>query len=386
MPIFLLLILFVLASCANSPTPEVSKSETPEQSSSGLTPEASGPLGVDSVPKQELSFRSLHRSIDSAIFAKDSTLAVMLLKQQIQSANNLDEVGKRSIQLAVLFHQLGREKEAQEVIEGFIAYKPAVLDWLDSADRLDRAWRGEMVEQIQDVQPLVKQISNHLATSGDYGLMRELTDSLRSIRIPDSLRKWSLQQDSLALKRTVARLMPQIDSMRNWVKDKGDYQRAKALLANLRRLRPELLQILAVDSLEIWIERNLEKEKQTQDPNFWQKNDPKKVLEEARKSSKGGNWEKSIALYRQLLATTLRTQAVPELQSLGELFCQKKRQVAAEKFALSRKDQGEGGSVHIQSAISVLHSCLEEFPDYSANAKVKQNIEMLQKEWERRNP
>lgn len=320
------------------------------------------------------------------MFAKDSALAVLLLKQQIQSANNLDEVGKRSVQLAVLLHQLGREKEAQEVIEGFVAYKPALLEWLDSADRLDRAWRGEMVEQIQDVQPLVKQISNHLATSGDYGLMRELTDSLRSIRIPDSLRKWSLQQDSLALKRTVTRLTPQIDSMRIWVKDKGDYQRAKALLTNLRRLRPELLQILALDSLESWIVRNQEKEKQTQDPNFWQKNDPKKVLEEARKLSKSGNWEKSIALYRQLLASKLRSQAILELQSLGELFCQKYRQSAAEKFALSRKDQGEGGSVHIQNAISTLQSCLEEFPDYSANAKVKQNIEMLQKEWERRNP
>lgn len=386
-PVLLALVSLLLLSCARHPAPApvqgAARTDTVFVPQPGETTQDTILIPVES---SSFDYRALHRSIDSALSVQDTALAVALLRLQVQGKNSLDDLGRRSLQLVEILRKQGRVAEAGEVLDAFLVYKPRIQEWLDSAERMERLLRGEQVQQIQDMQPLVKQISNFTATMADYGLVRELTDSLRSMRIPDSLRRWSISQDSLALRRTLARLQPQIDSVHRWVRERGDYVRAKASGAQLAQLRTELASALGVDSLLAWVARQEQKEKENQNPQFWKGKDPQKVLQEAQQLRLSGNEERSLFLLRQLMGTPLRKQAVQEMQILGEAYCQNRRQSAALAYAKARKESGVSAKSNVQQAVSALNQCLEEFPDYSQHSKVRQNRDLLMQELQESKP
>lgn len=373
---------FFIFSCADKPHPQTQPVCLPERSDEGTTTEVKPERKEH--PLIAWDYHALHRQIDSAILVQDTVLAISLLRTQIQNANNLDEIGTRSMQLATLLKQQGRIQEAEDVLEAFLVYKPRLMEWLDSAEKMEQILRGESVKAVQDIQPLLKQISNIMATSADYSTIRTWTDSLRDMEISDSLRRWSFKQDSLALKRTCIRIVPQVDSIRKWIVDEGNFKKATDRIAVLKQLRIELVREMKFDSIELWARVLEEKEKQNEDPRFWKGKDPNQVIAEARKLRAAGNLDKSIVLYRKLVQTSLRKQAYIELNGIGEEFCQKKRQIASDAYAKSRKQSGVENSALMEKAVGALRLCLDEFPGYSAANKVSQNLDMLMKEMEQK--
>jgi len=342
-----------------------------------------GSCSANEIPS--FDYRRLQSCIDSLLNAGQVDSAAVLLGMQIHPRNNLNELGRRSMQLARIMHSKGHDKEAMDVLESFLALKPVVGEWMDSVTVYERVIQRAQAKQAVETTPLVKQIANLMATKADYGLVHELTDSLRTQTIPDSLRHWSLVQDSIAMQRNLAKYRIQIEEMKRQVLDAAQYDAAHAFVKNLRELGPEAAKSLAVDSLEAWIKVTETNDAKDRDPTYWKTHDPATVLKNARHLRDSGRQEDALALLRKLLQTTLRKEARADLNGLGELFCTKQRQVAADNYSKARKvKQPEQAQKLIELAVAALDLCVVQFPETPQHPKILQNRDLLMQELAKR--
>jgi len=151
--------------------------------------------------KETESFRNLQKSIDSLLAKRETEKAIELLKQQVQYHNNLDQLGFRTLQLAVLLHQRGHSAEALAILEGFAVYKPAINFWIDSAntlyDRIIAANKGSFAAdpaKQETINSLTAQIRNLKNANANPALIINLADSLRSLAPGDSILLWLERQ------------------------------------------------------------------------------------------------------------------------------------------------------------------------------------------------
>jgi len=151
--------------------------------------------------KEAISFRALQKTIDSLIAARKTEDAIELLKIQVQSHNNLDQLGFRTLQLANLLYQTGHNAEAIAVLESFAVYKPRIISWIDSADALHDKIMAINRNKAQ-IEPPNREVINSLtaqiralkSTNANPNLIIELADSLRSIAPGDSILAWLEKQ------------------------------------------------------------------------------------------------------------------------------------------------------------------------------------------------
>jgi|GEM_PF-3984359 len=361
-------------------------------STSAPTP-ASSSSGCASASEQKsiptFDYYGLHERIDSLLSVGDRDGAVALLKLQVNVNNSIDELGRRTVQLAHLLSLQGQDEKAQAQLDAFLVYKPLLLHWLDSAEALERHWRP-LAPDTLSLHPVTKQIANLMATRADYPTIRSWTDSLRGLPITDSLRKWSVAQDSIALARSRAKVSALEAEIYRLVLEDGAFAKATSMVEYLRGLPAEMVGTIAPDSLLAWIASTSKSEASAADPGYWKAHDPLKSLTEARALKDTGKIDQAKGILRKLLQTSLRKEARAELSALGEVYCEKKRQVALEKYSRSRKSKSaEDALGQLDLAIQTLDACLEEFPETAQRTKVLQNKDLLQQEkrkWNKSSP
>jgi len=396
----------LLASCSQAPAPVLCPGEgqahpsraknvqdsTPRSSGHGENWHApdfgssyAGSPIVDTnclVSETSFPFSHVQVCVDSLLAAGNVEAAIPLLRMVVNSQNSLDDVGRNSILLARLLYRQGRTQEAATVLESFQVFKPQILAWMDSAEALDARMRQDAELRAQETHSLAKQISNLMVVKSNYRLVRSLTDSLRTFALSDSLRNWSLLQDSIALSRGVELLRTDLGRIHQLVWEAGKYDSARVLLARVQQSPPEALALLGVDSISAWIAKQETTDVAARDPKFWKTHDPQKVLTEARQLKTQAKWEAAAKLLQKLLQTSLRKEARQELSMVGEQYCTQSRQTAAEKFSKYRKDHKPQG---LQVAVNALDRCLELFPETSARSKIIQNRALLVQEQSKMN-
>jgi len=151
--------------------------------------------------KETISFKALHKTIDSLVEARKAENAIELLKIQVQSGNNVEQLGSRTLQLAKLLSQTGHNAEAVAVLEGFAVYRPRIISMMDSADALQDKIMMMNKNKTQAEPPnrdvinsLTAQIRALKSTNANPNLIIELADSLRSIAPGDSVLAWLEKQ------------------------------------------------------------------------------------------------------------------------------------------------------------------------------------------------
>jgi hypothetical protein len=288
----------------------------------------------------------------------------------LKSGQKMAHLARRTVQQAKQLYGQGQKAEALALVEAIQVQKPEVLEWLDSAAQLEAWIRGEEERRTEMLAPLTKQISNYMAIKADYAIIRMATDSLRSLNLPDSLRRWSLQQDSIALKRSIQKLQVYRDSIHHLVMDKAKYAEARKILAILQGAHPEIRSGLKLDSLSAWLDSESTRAKEQWDSAFWKKRTPSQVLKEANALRDARKWTEAKALYSKLESSPLRKEARTESLAMSEVYCNEARKKAAEFYG--KKQYGPAGKV--------LQDCLDIFPEYPQVEKVRQNLQMLQNE------
>jgi len=193
----------MLASCAGSKPQTERQPQSPSVAKDTVYSKISDTLKItDSVYiKEAISFRALQKAIDSLIAARKTETAIELLKIQVQSYNNLDQLGFRTLQLANLLYQTGHGAEAVAVLESFAVYKPAINSWIDSANALHDKIIAVNKNKPQ-IEPPSREVINSLtaqirvmkSTNANPNLIIELADSLRSISPGDSVLAWLEKQ------------------------------------------------------------------------------------------------------------------------------------------------------------------------------------------------
>jgi hypothetical protein len=326
-------------------------------------------------------FRRLQRCIDSLVLADQAESAAVLIGLQVQPGNSFAEIGRRTVQLAKILKSQGKNKEASALVEAFLVYKPAALEWLDSASVFEASMRQDLEDRSRELAPLVKQISNHMAIRSDYALVKMLTDSLRSLALSDSQRSWASRQDSVAFSRSLARSQVLQDSVRKLVLDRAAFEQAKSLLKGMRSLHPDLLAKVPLDSLDAWVEGLVQQEGSDQNTAWWKGRDPAKVIADARRLRDAGKLLDAIILYRHLLFSPLRKDARLELDAVGEAYCGILRKRAADHYSAAKASKiSKDAGARLAQAVAALDDCLEQFPDSPQRTKVKQNRDLLSQE------
>ena len=325
--------------------------------------------------------RVLGHCIDSLLAAGQVDSALALLRVQVNPHNSIGEQGRRTLQLVKLLEAQGKRAEAREVLEAFLVFKPAIQEWLDSAEALDRAERNRDSAQAETYSSLVRQISNLMMVKSDYGMVRPLTDSLRTFPLADSLQRWARVQDSIALRRSEAKARAMEDEARRAVLDQADYGKATRIVNDLRGIHPDLAARLGLDTLQAWIGARHVRDSLAQDPTWWKGKDPQAVLLEARKARDEGKLTQAVGLYGHLLQSTQRAQARAELAALEEPFCNQQRQSAVDAFAKARKSKRKDDARKLLlGAVAALDACTAAFPDSPLQVRIQQNRELLTQE------
>jgi tetratricopeptide (TPR) repeat protein len=196
----------MLASCANKPPANKQQTKTvfvKETVHTRDTLKIKETITDSVFIKQTESFKALQKSIDSLVARRETEKAIDLLKSQVQYYNNLDQLGFRTLQLANLLRQTGREAEALAILESFAVYKPAINFWIDSANTLyDKISSVSKMEKsgkldsskLEVVNSLTTQIRNLKNANANIALITDLADSLRSIAPGDSVLAWLEKQ------------------------------------------------------------------------------------------------------------------------------------------------------------------------------------------------
>lgn len=403
--------LFLMVACSTAPTPTVSPAgvvppagpvsssssqvavserPAPTLSSSQLLSSSSSVVlapVADTVSKNmdpcapaqigSFDWRLLHHCVDSLELAGKDSAASVLLARQIDSRNNLEQLARRTLQQAHLLAAQGRKDEAAQVIEDFLVYKPALAEWMDSAVALEARLTGGMSPRPgADYSSLVKQIRNLGAVGADYGQVRLLTDSLRSLQPGDSLVAWSETQDELALQRSLGAIRKENQVIKALVTEQADYAEALRKTDILMRKYSDLADSMGLVALRSWIGEQSSLYAPSVDSLWWKTRSPSDSLKTARAHVTAARYTEARTLYRKLLGSMLRKEARTDLGKLAESFCAAQRAKAADRFGASRRDSKRAVAL-LDEAIGALDRCLADYPDVSVADKVRQNRELL---------
>ena len=113
--------------------------------------------------------------------------------------------------------------------------------------------------------------------------------------------------------------------------------------------------------------------------SYWKNHDPKHLLEEARRLAAESKWDNAKEIFLKLKSSSLRGEAVRELDSLDARFCTAKRERAALLFAKFQRKKSENLQL-LKDAVGELDSCLDFAPNYRERATVLSNKDFLLRE------
>jgi hypothetical protein len=131
---------------------------------------------------------------DTVFVSKIDTVKII---DSVLIKENLDQMGRRTVMQAKQLHAEGKSAQALAILEGFAVYKPAVNNWIDSANALyykilEQYKPKEEIDpaKLEVINSLIAQIKNLKNANANSALIGHLADSLRSIAPGDSVMFW----------------------------------------------------------------------------------------------------------------------------------------------------------------------------------------------------
>ncbi len=395
----LLCVALALLICACAGTQPVQESSCAQQMlPAPLTVQQENGEELDSLTNQEES------ALDSAKF-QDTILQTLPVEEKIvfdtvaespalpqpkvhsQTVEDVDiyveipRLARRSQALADSFFQAGELDSASLIIERFFVLNPLWQDWQMWANALNGKIRNIREANTGALKTKKINLQNANARRADYEEILALVDSIRVLQPGDSLQMFADSILKQSYFRTFEKVKSFRDSAMHLAKERANFDSAEQILTELLlryagfddtlQLRRALLD---VSSMRV--------EKSALPEDYWKSHSPQKALEKGRALVAEKKWTQAKETFQQLKSSSLRGEALRELDSLYAAFCTEKRQKAAALFAESQRKPLQR-TEKLNRAIESLDACLDFAPEFSNRETVLSNKLFLQKELSR---
>jgi hypothetical protein len=326
-------------------------------------------------------FRALNQCVNKALDGQDYQQAVDLLQLQIQPFNSILLLSRNTIRLARVYQAQNNLTDAQRVLEEYLVFKPALKEWLDSAEQLEAEIYAMQKQSQEQLQSLLSQVRNLHSTQSSYPEMNALLDSLEQAPLPSATRAEVQQMRTALLERDKKLADSGLLSLQKLVLHQARFEEARELNATMQKRFAHFNDELGLDTIAAFIDAKqsqFAKQKQVSS-NAAVQGSPQEWHEQARTLFKEKKYLQAKAMYTHVLVSPLRSQVLDEYALLAEEFCQEKRKQAAEYFGTAQNEPEAVKRVkQIEKAIQQLDICLDEFPDVSIKPVVERNKQLLQ--------
>ena len=334
------------------------------------------------VPAEIVKPDTVEISRSDSAFSKNATLQTdSLIPDGPESFDvyvEISRIARMALSRADSFDALGMKDSVSAIAEQFFVLNPLWEEWQKYAKSLVEKNRQNTTETGESLKKLLINLSNANARRADFSEIVAIADSIRTFALDDSSR---LLVDSvllLAYSRTFEKVKNRRDAALALAVEKAGFDDAERELTDLLlrysdfadtlRLRESLIKISSMRS-----------ESAAMSESYWKNHDPKHLLEEARRLAAESKWDNAKEIFLKLKSSSLRGEAVRELDSLDARFCTAKRERAALLFAKSQRKKSDKSQM-LKDAVGELEACLDFAPNYRERATVLSNKEFLLRE------
>jgi len=367
-----------------NPTPFESTSLTNTPSEGDTTTDLSASnCSALSIPS--FHYDVLNHCIAQSLNHGDLDRAEVLLRLQIDPSNNLLHLSRNTLRLANLYRQRGEFNKSISVLEDYLVFKPAVKDWLDSAERLESSIYVTRKASLSELEASKKKIENMILAGATWQQVKPVMDPISNSDPDRETQIWIDETEARLHKRDMEETKAKLNDIRRLVMLKADFNKARDYIQILRNRYRYLGDPMRFDTLPDYVDRmETEFQRRQSRAGFANAEEQQSALARARKLLEQQKFLEAKPVYDALLTTDLREALMEEYNLLANSFCEDRRKQAALAFSNSQKagtsknDQATG----LQTALNYLNQCLEHFPEVSIRSKVERNRSLLQEKLE----
>jgi hypothetical protein len=276
------------------------------------------------------------------------------------------------------FYAAGNLDSAAAIVERFSVLNPLWKEWQFQAKSIGEKVRSGYSKKDADLQQLLIAMVNANSRRAPYAEVKVLADTICASAPSDSIRRIADSLSHIAYARTFEKVKLGRDEALTLAREKAAFDAAEQKLSDLILRYSDFVDTLKLQRALLQIS-SLRMEESSASAEYWKSHDPKKSLEEAKQLSANKKWSAAKEMLLKLKSSSLRGEALRELDSVYVGYCTEKRKRTATLFAESKNKKANKAD-KISKAIAELDACLEFAPDYKDRATVLSNKQFLQSE------
>jgi len=276
------------------------------------------------------------------------------------------------------FYAAGNLDSAAAIVERFSVLNPLWKEWQFQAKSIGEKVRSGYSKKDADLQQLLIAMVNANSRRAPYAEVKVLADTICASAPSDSIRRIADSLSHIAYARTFEKVKLGRDEALTLAREKAAFDAAEQKLSDLILRYSDFVDTLKLQRALLQIS-SLRMEESSAAAEYWKSHDPKKSLEEAKRLSANKKWSAAKEMLLKLKSSSLRGEALRELDSVYVGYCTEKRKRTATLFAESKNKKANKAD-KISKAIAELDACLEFAPDYKDRATVLSNKQFLQSE------
>jgi hypothetical protein len=273
---------------------------------------------------------------------------------------DIQKIAAESFSYAQTLYSEGNIDSAIHFLETFSMLDPLWKSWMTHVNKDIEKFKNAINQEAEKYKTLSLAIINEMATSGDYGTIRKLADSLIALAPNDSLKVFAENKKQQAFQKTFSKVKDEMKKIENQAKQSGDYQKADSLASRLQMRYRDFSDTLKLNE---WINSIKQiADLQNNDKDYWTKNNPEEYFKKAKELNANGKIEQALEILNKLISSPLREKALEEKNLIGKAFCKNARQKTASFYtkALKQKNNDDKKKL-INQAVENLSSCIEKF-------------------------
>lgn len=334
------------------------------------------------VPAEIVKPDTVEISLSDSASSKNATLQTdSLIPDGPESFDvyvEISRIARMALSRADSFDALGMKDSVSAIAEQFFVLNPLWEEWQKYAKSLVEKNRQNTTETGESLKKLLINLSNANARRADFSEIVAIADSIRTFALDNSSRLLVDSVLRLAYSRTFEKVKNRRDAALVLAVEKAGFDDAERELTDLLLRYSDFADTLQLRESLIKIS-SMRSESAALSESYWKNHDPKHLLEEARRLAAESKWDNAKEIFLKLKSSSLRGEAVRELDSLDARFCTAKRERAALLFAKFQRKKSENLQL-LKDAVGELDSCLDFAPNYRERATVLSNKDFLLRE------
>lgn len=290
----------------------------------------------------------------------------------------IPRLAQKALTRADSFYAAGNLDSAAAIVERFSVLNPLWKEWQSQAKSIGEKVRSGYSKKDADLQQFLIAMVNANSRRAPYAEVKALADTICASTPSDSIRRIVDSLSRIAYVRTFEKVKSSRDEALTLAGEKAAFDAAEQKLSDLILRYSDFVDTLGLQNALLKIS-SLRMDESSSSAEYWKTHDPKKSLEEAKHLSANKKWSAAKEILFKLKSSSLRGEALRELDAVYVGYCTEKRKLTATLFAQSQNKKANKVDI-ISKAIAELDDCLEFAPEYKDRATVLSNKQFLQSE------